>query len=138
MTTKRKQPRLSESSAAVKRLRPMFENGEITGDEAPADVYRIYSLFRPFKLSTFRIRYGKIRDERRKNRKVFPSLSQEIQQKMTTKIVLKPAIMISIWRTRNLEIMKTNTKAVLHKKCFDLLFYTQFGKMRSPPCRFSA
>ncbi|CAN8073474.1 unnamed protein product [Agarophyton chilense] len=92
----------------------------------------------PFKLSTFRIRYGKIRDERRKNRKVFPSLSQEIQQKMTTKIVLKPAIMISIWRTRNLEIMKTNTKAVLHKKCFDLLFYTQFGKMRSPPCRFSA
>ncbi|KAI0558134.1 hypothetical protein FGB62_232g03 [Gracilaria domingensis] len=63
MAAKRNAARLTENSDAVKRLKQMFRNGELTGAEKAADVYKMDPIFKPYKLPTFRLRYGRIRNE---------------------------------------------------------------------------
>ncbi|KAI0559464.1 hypothetical protein FGB62_149g022 [Gracilaria domingensis] len=63
MPLKRPVPRLTENSEAVKRLRAMFRNGELTGEENATEVYHMDLIFKPFKIPTFRLRLKRIRDE---------------------------------------------------------------------------
>ncbi|KAI0559494.1 hypothetical protein FGB62_147g011 [Gracilaria domingensis] len=56
----------------------MFRNGELTGHENASEVHGMHPLFKPFKLATFRLRYGRIRNEMANLRA--PSSSQALQR----------------------------------------------------------
>ncbi|KAI0558806.1 hypothetical protein FGB62_185g01 [Gracilaria domingensis] len=78
MPSKRNNVHLTENSETVKRLRQMFRNGELTGHENATKVHRMDPLFKTFKLATFRLRYGRIRNEMANLRA--PSSSQALQR----------------------------------------------------------
>ncbi|KAI0559479.1 hypothetical protein FGB62_148g00 [Gracilaria domingensis] len=58
MSHKRTAPRLTESSAAVKRLRQMFRAGELTEDENDSEVKNMDPLFKQYKSTTFRLSFA--------------------------------------------------------------------------------
>lgn len=53
-----------DDSAAVRRLPQMFDNGQLTGEEAVGDVKKMNPLFEPFLLATFKNKSSEIREQK--------------------------------------------------------------------------
>lgn len=55
--------RMDESSAAVKKLRKMFQEKKITKHSAPVEIYEQHECFKSHKLDNFRTKLNKLKKE---------------------------------------------------------------------------
>ncbi|CAN8071263.1 unnamed protein product [Agarophyton chilense] len=63
MTPAVKRPSLTDDSAAVRRIHEMFDTRELVGNESASEVQKMDDIFEPFRLSTARTKFNKIRSK---------------------------------------------------------------------------